>query len=260
MIVLLPAGATADMAPIFARDFENGVNPGIVDGTSDYADVTRHLEAEGDGHHARFDFTVPAEPVEGASWSGGFSANIGNFSSLPPVWRLSFRMASSASVPEPIKVRFVLYTKPQFERGAPPAEGVSLTFWITPAGTGWQQVTVDSRDIDIFRGTFKSSRRSIEPDSFLTITAHSRGPAGEPLSLSGAGDHYLLLDDLDFRVPVVPFVSIQPRSDGKLSLFYTGTLQEGERLDDWTTLSSQPAPHSIIGPAGSSRFYRASAD
>ena len=260
IILLLFLSASAEGAPIWVRNFEDGVIPGSVDGTSIYADITWYLESEGSGHHVRYDFTVPADPVQGASWYGGISTNIGNFSSLPPVWQLSFRVATSATLPEPIRVRFSHYTKPKLNPEGSVAQGVTLTFWITPAGTGWQQVVVQSRDVTFVQGTFTSARMSTEPDTFLNITAHSRGPAGEALSLSEAGNHYLLLDDLDFRIPVVPFVSIQPRSDGKLSLFYTGTLQQGWSLDDWATLLSQPAPHSIIDPTGSRRFYRASGE
>ena len=259
IILLLLFSASAEGAPIWVRNFEDGVIPGTVDGASKYADMTWYLESEGSGHHVRYDFTVPADPVQGASWYGGLSTNIGNFSSLPPVWQLSFRVATSATVPEPIKVKFSLYTKPRLT-GGPLAQGVTLAFWITPAGTGWQQVVVQSRDVKFVQGTFTSARISTEPDTFLEITVHSRGPAGEALSLSEAGNHYLMLGDLDFRIPVVPFVSIQPRSDGKLSLFYTGTLQQGGSLDDWATLLPQPAPHSLIDPTGSRRFYRASGE
>lgn len=259
-LVLLLFEASAEELPIYFRDFEDGVNPGMVDGTSIYAEITRYLESGASGHHVRFDFTVPEDSVEGASWGGGISTIIGNFSSLPPVWQLSFRVATSASVPEPLMVRFSLYTKPKLDRLQPLAEGVTLTFWVAPSGTGWQQVVVRSENVEMVQDKFVSPRISAEPDTALQVYMRSRAPSGEMLSLSKAGEHYLLLDDIDFRIPVAPFVSLQPRSDGKLSLFYTGRLQGGETLDKWTTLSSQPAPHSIIEPTGSKRFYRASDD
>lgn len=251
---------TLEATPIFTKDFEDGVNAGMIDGTSVYANITRYLEPNENGHHVRFDFTVPADPIDEGTWHGGLSTSIGNFSSLPPVWQLSFRIATSAPVPEPIRIQFSHYTKPRLRRGDPLAEGVTLTFWITPTGTGWQQIAIQSSEVEVVQNTFNSTRMSTEPDTYLAITAHSRGPSGELLSLSGPGNHFLLLDDIDFRIPTIPFVALQPRSDGKLSLFYTGTLQESEGLDGWTTPFPQRAPHSIIVPNGSRRFYRSSAD
>ena len=251
---------TLEATPIFTKDFEDGMYPGMIDGTSVYANITGSLEPNGNGHHARYDFTVPAEPNAGVTWHGGLTTDIGNFSSLPPVWQLSFRLATSAPVPEPIRIRFSHYTKPRLRRGDPVAEGVTLTFWITPTGTGWQQIVIQSSDVEVVQNTFTSARMSTEPDTYLEITAHSRGPSGELLSLSGPGNHFLLLDEIDFRIPIIPFVSLQPRSDGKLSLFYTGTLQESGGLDGWTTPFPQRAPHSIIVPTGSRRFYRSSAE
>lgn len=257
LLVALCLGGSLNAESIFTKDFEDGVNPGMIDGTSTYAEITRYLEAEGSGHHARFDFTVPSEPVEGASWSGGLSTRIGNFVSLPPVWRLSFRVATSAPTPEPLRIKFSFYTKPKLGRRDPAAEGITATLWITPSGTGWQDVVLNSDEAVFSMGTFVSARTSEEPDTFLAITAHSRGPSGESLSLSTSGDHFLLLDDIDFRIPVSPFVAIQARPDGKLSLFYTGTLHSGENLVDWETLLVQPDSHTIIDPTHPRRFYMA---
>ena len=265
-LIFLSFASTALGSDLYSNDYESGPLPGSTQGTGGgdlgYRDVwtlSRSFESGPSGRHVRFDFTVPSLPTDpNTFWYGGLSTTVGDFLTLPLVWELRFKFLSSSSQPEALRVYFSFVEKPGEVRG-PRGEGSRLLCWVTvPPGPGWQQVVVRSSEVKFSRFAFSTSQSDLTAS--VAIAMSSNGPDGQPQSLSNVGNHFLLIDDLELSIPVTPFVSLHPRPDGLLSLFYSGTLETSDDLRSWSTPSPQPTRHTIIDPKGGPQVYYRATD
>jgi hypothetical protein len=259
--VLLAVHGVAEASTLYSQDFNASTNPGwhrSTSGDNNFHNtwaVASSLESSFADQYARFDFSISAEPsLSTVRWWGGFSSFVGDFVSLPPVWELSFRI--SIPSPEPVRIAFLITESPRtFPPTFPSPPQKELYCWITPSGVGWQQVTIRNSDVVLAERTWGTATDTVGTTLQISLSSHDL--QGQPLSISQIGQHALLLDDIVFRIPTRPFVSLHPRPDGKLSLFYSGTLEISDNLTDWSSPNPQPNPHSVVIPTSTPRFFRA---
>jgi hypothetical protein len=151
---------TVEADPIYQNDFSGTTLPlsgweiGGRQGTGFSISVNPSLESETGNQYARLDIaTTGTVPNAGWRWYGGWYDGFAGLTAFPNQFRFSFDVSHAPVEPVRVTLEADTMTSPGH------LSFVLRTYWVHPAGVGWQHITIDQNSLySVAEGNWTTSQ------------------------------------------------------------------------------------------------------